>query len=233
MKLLVIEDEKALSDSIVSYLNDNRYSCETAYDFPSAREKMEGAEYNCIILDITLPKGSGLQLLKELKSAGKTDGVLIISARDSLDDKIEGLNRGADDFLTKPFHLPELGARVSAIIRRKTFGGASILQFEGLAINLHERTVKVEQGFIDLTRKEFELLIYFTENKNKVLTKEAIAEHLWGDHVEMADNYDFLYTHIKNLRRKLVQGGCPDYIKAIYGMGYKFVYEGTSKQFNS
>lgn len=226
MKLLIIEDEKALSDSIVTYLNDNHFTCEAVYDFLSAREKLLLYEYTCIILDITLPKGSGLQLLQELKTAGKAEGVLIISAKNSLDDKIEGLNRGADDYLTKPFHLAELGARVAAIIRRKTFGGASILQLDKLTLNLQERTVWGGDAQIDLTRKEYELLVYFSSNKNRVVTKEAIAEHLWGDNIEMADNYDFLYTHIKNLRRKLIQGGCPDYIKAIYGMGYKFVIEG-------
>ncbi|TDW99422.1 response regulator transcription factor [Dinghuibacter silviterrae] len=222
MKLLIIEDEKALSESIASYLNDYHYSCEMAYDFPSAREKIQLHDYNCIILDIALPHGNGLTLLRELKAAGKTDGVLIVSARNSLDDKIEGLNRGADDYLTKPFHLSELGARVSAIIRRKTFGGHNVLKLDGLTIDLEERTVRGDNGHIDLTRKEYELLLYFTGNRNKVLTKEAIAEHLWGDQADMTDNYDFLYTHIKNLRRKLLQGGCPDYIKAVYGMGYKF-----------
>ena len=231
MKLLIIEDEKALSDSIVTYMNDNHFTCETAYDFTSAREKLDLYEYTCIVLDITLPKGSGLQLLRELKEAGKTEGVLIISAKNSLDDKIEGLNRGADDYLTKPFHLAELGARVAAIIRRKTFGGANILQLDKLTLNLQERTVWGGDGPIDLTRKEYEFLVYFSGNKNKVVTKEAIAEHLWGDNIEMADNYDFLYTHIKNLRRKLIQGGCPDYIKAIYGMGYKFVIEGIPKPY--
>jgi DNA-binding response OmpR family regulator len=233
MKLLIIEDEKALSESIASYLTDNHFSCETALDFHSAREKIFLHEYHCIILDITLPRGNGLQLLQELKTAGKSDGVLIISARNSLEEKIEGLNRGADDYLTKPFHLPELVARVSAIIRRKTFGGASILHFEPLSINLEDRTVRGAEGPIDLTRKEYELLLYFTGNRNKVLTKEAIAEHLWGDHIDMTDNYDFLYTHIKNLRRKLIQGGCPDHIKAVYGMGYKFVIEGSAKPYTA
>lgn len=222
MKLLIIEDERALSESIASYLNDNHFTCEMAYDFPSAREKILLHDYNCIILDITLPHGNGLALLRELKEAGKTDGVLIVSARNSLDDKIDGLNKGADDYLTKPFHLSELGARVSAIIRRKTFGGYNILELDRLTIDLEERIVQGETGPIDLTRKEYEMLLYFTSNKNKVVTKEAIAEHLWGDHADMADSYDFLYTHIKNLRRKLVQAGCPDYIKAVYGMGYKF-----------
>jgi DNA-binding response OmpR family regulator len=223
MKLLIIEDEKALSESIASYLNDNHFTCEMAYDFHSAREKIEGHDYNCIILDITLPNGNGLRLLRELRSAGKTDGVLIVSARNSLDDKISGLNDGADDYLTKPFHLPELGARVAAIIRRKSFGGQNVLQLDKLTIHLQDRRVAAEGVVIDLTRKEYEMLLYFSVNKNKVLTKEAIAEHLWGDHLDMTDNYDFLYTHIKNLRRKLLASGCPDYIKAVYGMGYKFV----------
>ena len=231
MKLLIVEDEKALSESIASYLNDNHFTCETAYDFNAAREKVNLYEYACIILDITLPYGNGLHLLKEMKAAGKAEGILIISAKNSLDDKIAGLNMGADDYLTKPFHLPELGARVAAIIRRKTFDGAFVLEIDKLTLNLAERTVIGDGRPIDLTRKEYELLVYFMGNKNKVVTKEAIAEHLWGDHIDMADNYDFLYTHIKNLRRKLMQAGCPDYIKAIYGMGYKFVIDAGIKSY--
>lgn len=231
MKLLIVEDEKALSESIASYMNDNHFTCETAHDFNIAREKVGLYEYACIILDITLPHGNGLQLLKEMKTAGKPEGILIISAKNSLEDKIAGLNMGADDYLTKPFHLPELGARVAAIIRRKTFDGAVVLQMDKLTLNLAERTVIGDGRPIDLTRKEYELLVYFTGNKNKVVTKEAIAEHLWGDHIDMADNYDFLYTHIKNLRRKLLQAGCPDYIKAIYGMGYKFVIDSAVKSY--
>lgn len=222
MNLLIIEDEKALAESISSYMQDYHFSCEVAGDFHGAREKIRLHDYNCIILDIALPGGSGLTLLEELKAAGKSDGVLIVSAKNSLDDKIEGLNQGADDYLTKPFHLPELGARVSAIIRRKTFGGYSVLTLDKLTVDLQGRTVRTDAGTVDLTRKEYELLLYFAGNRNKVVTKEAIAEHLWGDHVDMVDNYDFLYTHIKNLRRKLMQAGCPDYIRAIYGMGYKF-----------
>ena len=222
MKLLVIEDEKELSDSICAYLDSESFICETAYDFSMAMEKISLYDYTCIILDITLPGGSGLDILKELRANNKTDGVLIISARNSVDDKVYGLKTGADDYLTKPFHLPELGARVSAIIRRKSFGGNNIIHMNELELNLSEKKVTVSDTSIDLTRMEYDLLLYFTGNKNKVISKGAIAEHLWGDDMDMAGNYDFLYTHIKNLRKKLLQAGCPDYIKSIYGLGYKF-----------
>ncbi|QEC65840.1 response regulator transcription factor [Panacibacter ginsenosidivorans] len=223
MKLLVIEDEVALSNSICDFLNSENFMCETAYDFHVAMEKIALYEYACIILDITLPGGSGLEILKELKKENKADGVLIISAKNSLDDKVLGLKTGADDYLTKPFHLPELGARVHAIIRRKSFGGMNVIQFDELTLNLQNKTVKAADKLIDLTRKEYELLLYFISNKNKVISKGAIAEHLWGDNMDLADNYDFIYTHIKNLRKKIMQNGCPDYIISVYGMGYKLM----------
>ena len=175
-----------------------------------------------MLLDISLPMGNGLNVLQELKNLGKADGVLIISAKNSLNDKVKGLNLGADDYLTKPFHLPELSARVAAIIRRKVFEGKNRIITDDLVIDIQDKVVKGSNGVIDLTRKEYELLVYFTGNKNKVVTKEAIVDHLWGDHIDMADNYDFIYTHIKNLRKKLLLAGCRDYIRAVYGMGYKF-----------
>ena len=222
MKILIIEDEKSLSESICSYLNSESFICETAYDFSSAIEKISLYDYACIVLDISLPGGSGLDILKELKADDKADGILIISAKNSLDDKVLGLKTGADDYLTKPFHLPELGARVAAIIRRKSFGGKSNIIFDELEVDVQEKLVKVHNHVIDLTRKEYELLIYFISNKNRVISKGAIAEHLWGDDMDLSDNFDFIYTHIKNLRKKLLQAGCTDYIKSIYGMGYKF-----------
>jgi DNA-binding response OmpR family regulator len=222
MKILIIEDEKALSDSICLYLNNESFVCECAYDFDTAMEKIALYDYTCIILDITLPGGNGLAILQELKANHKQDGVLIISARNSLDDKVHGLKMGADDYLTKPFHLPELGARVAAIIRRKSFNGNNTIRFGELLLDLQGKSVSVQEKNVELTRKEYELLLYFVSNKNKVVSKGAIAEHLWGDNMDATDNYDFLYTHIKNLRKKLVQAGCPDYIQAVYGMGYKF-----------
>ncbi|HTE11784.1 MAG TPA: response regulator transcription factor, partial [Chitinophagaceae bacterium] len=179
-------------------------------------------DYTCIILDITLPGGNGLEILKELKANNKSDGVLVISAKNSVDDKVYGLKTGADDYLAKPFHLSELGARVDAIIRRKTFGGKNIMVIGELSINIPDKTADVKGKPIDLTRMEYDLLLYFTGNKNKVISKGAMAEHLWGDDMDLAGNYDFLYTHIKNLRKKLQQSGCPDYIKSVYGLGYKF-----------
>jgi DNA-binding response OmpR family regulator len=222
MKVLIIEDEKALSESIFAYLQSEHFTCETAFDFKSALEKISLYEYACIILDITLPGGSGLDLLHDLKVNHKADGVLIISARNSLDEKILGLKSGADDYLTKPFHLSELAARVSAIIRRKSFDGENNLHFGELNLNLLEKTVKINNRILDLTRKEYDLLLYFISNKNKVISKSAIAEHLWGDNMDLADNFDFIYTHIKNLRKKMLQAGAQDYIKSVYGMGYKF-----------
>lgn len=223
MKLLVIEDELALSDSICMYLNSEHFLCETAHDYASAMEKIALYDYACIILDITLPGGSGLDILKELKADNKSDGVLIISARNSVSDRVAGLKSGADDYLVKPFHLSELSARVDAIIRRKTFNGQSVMELGEIKVNMADKTVTVSENPLDLTKKEYDLLLYFMSNRNRVLSKGAMASHLWGDDMDMADNFDFLYTHIKNLRKKLLQAGCPDYIRSVYGLGYKFV----------
>ncbi len=222
MKVLIIEDERDLSDSICAYLNNEHFICETAYNFDSAHEKISLHEYACIVLDISLPGGSGLDLLKELKADHKTEGVLIVSARNSLDDKVLGLNTGADDYLTKPFHLPELAARVQAIIRRKSFNAQNVVTFDELEIDLSSKKVVAAGRLLDLTRKEYDLLVYFISNKNKVISKGAIAKYLWGDEMESTDSYDFIYSHIKNLRKKLTQAGTPDYIQSVYGMGYRF-----------
>jgi DNA-binding response OmpR family regulator len=223
LNLLIVEDEPELSQSISSYLLQNKFSCDTALDFSSAYYKITESEYACIILDISLPGGSGLELLRRLKQFNKTEGVLIISAKNSLDDKIAGLELGADDYLTKPFHLAELSARVNSIIRRRSFEGANTIRLDKLIINIANKNVSTENGVIELTRKEYELLLYFASNKNRVVTKESIIDHLWGNHANMSDTYDIIYSHIKNLRKKLMESGCPDYIKAVYGMGYKFV----------
>ncbi len=220
MKVLIIEDEKALSESIATYLKGQDYICEIATDFKTAIEKTELYDYDCILLDITLPGGSGLAVLKELRANNKLDGVLIISAKNSIDDKVAGLTLGADDYLSKPFNLSELSARVAAIIRRKRFGGSSIIRFHHLSIDTFAKVASVNNTVLELTKKEYELLLYFVSNKGRVISKNAIAEHLWGD--EMQGNLDFIYTHIKNLRKKLVEAGDADYIKSVYGMGYKF-----------
>ena len=220
MKILIIEDEKELSESIATYLKSEDYVCEIASDFNKALAKIDVYDYDCILLDITIPGGSGLEILKELKANNKMDGVLIVSAKNSIDDKVAGLTLGADDYLAKPFHLSELSARIAAIIRRKNFEGNNVLKYENISIDTIAKSVLINNYPIDLTKKEYELLLYFMSNKKKVISKNAIAEHLWGD--DMQGNNDFIYTHIKNLRKKLAEAGNADYIKSVYGMGYKF-----------
>ena len=222
MKILIIEDEAGLRESIEEYFTEAGNICETAKDFHSAKNKINLYRYDCILLDITLPNGSGLEILKTLKEQNYPDGVLIISAKNSLDDRLQGLDLGADDYLVKPFHLSELRARVTAIIRRKSFDGNNLLTFNELQIDLLAKSVKVEGNPIKLTKKEYALLLYFVANKGKVVSKNAIAEHLWGDEIDAADNFDFIYSHIKNLRKKMMEAGGVDYIRAAYGMGYKF-----------
>jgi len=222
MKILIVEDEPALNKSMVDYLSSQQYLCESVSNYREAIEKTELYDYDCIVLDIMLPGGSGLQILTELKEANKTDGVIIISAKNELDDKLKGLRLGADDYLTKPFHLSELSVRIAAILRRKNLKGGNILSFEDVTVDVDARAVHVNKNSLSLTRKEYELLVYFIINKNRVLSKNTIAEHLWGDDMDMAENYDFIYAHIKNLRKKLIAAGAPDYVQSLYGMGYKF-----------
>ncbi|SRR5258708_16945434 len=222
MKILIVEDEINISSSITEYLENEQFDCETAHNYQSALEKISTHQYACILLDISLPGGSGFDLLQQLQKENKTDGVLIVSAQNSLDAKVRGLKAGADDYIIKPFHLPELGARVTAIIRRKSFNGRNVVSCDNLSIDISRKAVSVNNLNIDLTKKEYNLLLYFISNKNKVISKDAIAEHLWGDNISVANNYDFIYTHIKNLRRKLIWAGCKDYLRSVYGAGYTF-----------
>ncbi len=222
MKILVIEDEKGLRDEILRYFIQDGDICESAVDLRSALEKIALYKYDCILLDLSLPDGDGMKLIENLRKIRKDDGLLIISARDSLDDKLIGLNMGADDYLVKPFHLSELKARVAAIVRRKSFQGNNTLDFEEIRIDFQAKQVTVLGHAVALTRKEYELLLYFIVNKAKVVSKTAIAEHLWGDQIDSADSFDFIYTHVKNLRKKLLEAGSSDYIHSVYGMGYKF-----------
>ncbi len=221
MKILIIEDEKELRKSMVAYLKGENYHCEVANNFREAMEKTESFDYDCILLDISLPDGNGLQILKELKENRKTDGVIIISALDSMDHRITGLNLGADDYLPKPFHLPELAARITAIIRRRKFDGSSILSLHELSLDTNSKIVTVNGKPVDLTRTEYDLLLYLAINKNRVVSKNAIAERLTGDEAEVFNNFDVIYAHMKNLKKKLASAGSADYIKAVYGMGYK------------
>ena len=222
MKILLIEDEKALADSINSYLKQEGYLCETAKTVFEGDEKITLYQYDCVLVDLMLPDGSGMDVVKTLKKAQPQAGIIIISARHGLNDKINGLELGADDYLTKPFHLSELNARIKSLIRRKHFNGNREIVFHEIKILPEQKSVFIKEKKITLTKKEYQLLLYFVSNKSRNLSKESIAEHLWGDMMDMADSYDFIYTHIKNLRKKLIDAGSEDYIRTQYGMGYKF-----------
>ncbi|MGK9124702.1 response regulator transcription factor [Olivibacter sp. SA151] len=222
MKILVIEDNKELASSIHDYLARENYICELAFSATEAREKLLFFTYDCIILDIMLPDGNGLELLNLVKEEHINGSILIISAKGALDDKIKGLEEGADDYLTKPFHLPELHARLRAIHRRKNLDGNNIISFKEITLNTNTFELKIHGKALDATRKEFELLLYFLVNKNRVLSRQAIANHLWGDYTDNLSNVDFVYQHVKNLRKKINMAGGDDYIDTIYGLGYKF-----------
>ncbi|MFC3196932.1 response regulator transcription factor [Parapedobacter deserti] len=221
MKVLIIEDEEGLRDNIIQFLYKEQYIVESAADFRSAMEKISLYDYDCILLDVALPDGSGFDVLRELKAKQKRENVIIISAKDSLDDKLEGLSLGADDYLTKPFHLAELNARIKAVLRRNALDGRDVVKLNNMELDFDGRVLRVDGTDIHLNRKEFDILAFFVVNKNRLIYKSALAEHVWGDHVDNADNFDFIYSQIKNLRKKLKDHGANLEIQAIYGVGYK------------
>ncbi|MBC7629325.1 response regulator transcription factor [Ferruginibacter sp.] len=222
MKILIIEDEKALQESIVKYLEHQGFVCEAVSDFLSGKAKVAEFVYDCIVVDIGLPYGSGLDIVKELKYMESKAGIIIISAKNALEDKLNGLDLGADDYLAKPFYLSELTARINAILRRRKFEGSKVIQFNEIKLEAEGQWITVSGKRIDLTDKEYKLLEYFIANQHRLLTKTAIAEHIWGDEYVHVSNYDFIYTHIKNLRKKLIDARCEDYIKTVYNAGYRF-----------
>ncbi len=221
MKILIIEDEQDLRETIKASLLKEKFVVETAADYWSALDKINDYDYDCILLDIMLPGGNGLDLLRELKRLRRSDSVLIVSAKDSLDDKVDGLDLGADDYLTKPFHLAELNARVKSLIRRRKAQGDISIRLGNLELNPDKRSVAIDSNGLQLNRKEFDLLYYFVVNPNRVITKTTLAESVWGDNIDQADSLDFIYSQVKNLRRKLKQAGATVELKAVYGFGYK------------
>lgn len=223
MKLLIVEDEKGLSDSIAEYLSSEDYISERAFTFDEAMSKIGVYEYDCILLDLMLPGGNGLDILREIKRLGLQSGVIIVSAKDSVSDKVEGLKIGADDYLSKPFSMPELAMRIFALMRRRNFNSENIMHVDGLQIDLLAKSVfDDEENKLDLTKMEYELLLFLVENRNRVVSKSALAEHLSGDMADMMADYNFVYTHIKNLKAKLDEVGCTDCIRTYYGTGYKW-----------
>lgn len=225
MKILIIEDERQLSDSIVSFLGHEDYLCEQAFSYSEAAGKIEAYEYDCILLDLMLPGGTGLDLLRRIKRVAPRTGVIIVSAKDSLDDKVAGLRLGADDYIAKPFHLPELSMRVFALLRRKCFTASNVIDCGDVSVDLLERTVTAGSKQLDLTKTEYDLLLFLIENRRRVVSKSALAEHLSGDVADMMDDFNFVYAHIKNLKAKLADAGQEDCIKTYYGVGYKWIAE--------
>jgi DNA-binding response OmpR family regulator len=225
MKILIIEDEKQLLESILTFLKESGMICDKASTLAEAITKIDSSEYDCIVLDIGLPDGSGLKIIEEMQKKENQTAIVIVSAKNSLDDRLIGLNFGADDYVTKPFHMPELVARIRSVVRRRSPQEKNEIVFNELRVIPNEMLMYVHNKMISLTKKEHELLVYLISNQNKILTKESIAEYLWGDHADMADSFDFIYSHIKNLRKKITDNGGNDYFKSVYGVGYKFVAE--------
>lgn len=221
MKILIIEDEPQMLENMRQTLEREQYIVETASNFADANDKIGVYNYDCILLDITLPDGNGLELLKQLKAMGKEDGVIIVSAKDSVDDRIKGLNLGADDYLPKPFHMAELHARVKAIVRRRNFEGNNRIEIGNVSLDPESRNVVIHGKEVVLNRKEYDVLTYMISNKTRLVTKTALAEHVWGDHIDQADSFDFIYSQIKNLRKKLSDAEATIEIDAVYGVGYK------------
>lgn len=223
MKILVIEDDNELREIISKSLLTERYVVETAATYREGRNKVMGYEYDCILLDIMLPDGSGLKILSELKKSGRKVNVIILSAKDSIDDKVEGLNLGADDYLPKPFHLAELHARIKSVLRRTQRDGEKTLQFGNVVVQPDDFKVEVNGNMVELGRKEYDILVYFMSRPGRLVEKHILAETVWGDYIDQSDNFDFVYAQMKNLRKRLKEAGADMEIKTIYGFGYKLV----------
>lgn len=225
MKILIVEDDKDLREITTTSLEKERYVVSQAPDYRTALQKIEDYDYDCILLDIMLPDGNGLDLLEELHALGKRTNVIILSAKDSLEDKVNGLDLGADDYLPKPFHLAELHARIKSLFRRNLRDGERKLQVGNIEVFPDQFRVLVQGKEIELNRKEYDILNYFMSRPGWLVNKNTLAESVWGDHIDQVDNFDFIYAQIKNLRKRLKDAGATPELKSVYGFGYKFVVE--------
>lgn len=225
MKILIVEDDKDLREITTASLEKERYVVSQAPDYRTALQKIEDYDYDCILLDIMLPDGNGLDLLQELHDLGKKTSVIILSARDSLEDKVQGLDLGADDYLPKPFHLAELHARIKSLLRRNQREGDRKVQFGNVELFPDSFKVQVDGKNVELNRKEYDILYYFMSRPGRLVNKNILAESVWGDHIDQVDNFDFIYAQIKNLRKRLKEAGATPELKSVYGFGYKFVVE--------
>lgn len=225
MKILIVEDDQDLREITVRSLEKERYVVSQAPDFRTALLKIEDYDYDCILLDIMLPDGNGLDLLKELQALGKRTNVIILSAKDSIEDKVAGLDLGADDYLPKPFHLAELHARLKSLFRRSQREGEHKIQVGNIEVYPDQFCVVIGGKQVDLNRKEYDILYYFMSRPGRLVNKNTLAESVWGDHIDQVDNFDFIYAQIKNLRKRLKDAGATPELKSVYGFGYKFVVE--------
>ena len=221
MKLLIVEDDTSLREIMSRALRNEGYIVETASNYLEGEDKIAGYSYDCIMLDIMLPDGNGLRLLEHIKSLGKADRVIIISAKDSIEDKVEGLDLGADDYLAKPFYMAELSARIKSVLRRGATAVNNTMTAGNITVDVQERSVKRGENYVPLLKKEFDILLYFLRHPNHIVDKALLAEAVWGDHIDMSDNFSFVYAQVKNLRKKLSEAGATMNIKAVYGFGYK------------
>lgn len=225
MKILIVEDDQDLREITTRSLEKERYVVSQAPDYRTALQKVEDYDYDCILLDIMLPDGNGLDLLKELQALGKRTNVIILSAKDSLEDKVAGLDLGADDYLPKPYHLAELHARLKSLFRRSQREGERKIQVGNIELFPDQFRVLIAGKQVELNRKEYDILYYFMSRPGRLVNKNTLAESVWGDHIDQVDNFDFIYAQIKNLRKRLKDAGATPELKAVYGFGYKFVVE--------
>jgi DNA-binding response OmpR family regulator len=222
MNILIVEDEVNLASEVAKYLSDFNYKCHIVNLYKDALESLNFNQYAVTLIDLKLPDGHGLDLIHTIKKKKITTGIIVFSANNELDMRINALEAGADDFLTKPFHLSELNARIKALIRRNYHQGDNVIEYNEIKIDTSKLQVTVLENLISLTSKEYDLLLYFISNAAKVITKEAIGYTVWNHHADMDVSNEIIYTHVKNLRKKLVAAGANDYVKSIYGIGYKF-----------
>lgn len=222
MKILLIEDEHDLGQSIVNLFSREGYHTDWVKNYAGAADHLEDRAYDCVLVDLSLPDGNGIHLVQQLKKTGSDAGIIIITARNSVSDRVNGLDTGADDYLPKPFHLAELNSRIKALMRRRKYAGLRVLEVDNMQIFPDNFTVTINQAPVEFTRKEFDLLLFLASNRNRVLTRDSIAEHIWGDFNDASYSYDFLYSQIKNIRKKILDHGGRDYIQSVYGIGYRF-----------
>lgn len=222
MKLLIIEDNQRLAQDMQDFLQKNAFSVEKASLLRHAEDKLADFTFDLVILDLGLPDENGLHIIPQIKAQDPRTGIIILTAKDSISEKVKGLEMGADDYLTKPFHKAELIARINSVLRRGKLGGREVIEYNAVKIDVPAKQTYVNEQPLDLTKIEYELLLYFMYNKNRMLTKESIVEHLWEDKIDQTDSFDFIYNHIKNLRKKIQEVCGSNYIQSMYGMGYKF-----------